>query len=215
MGLFSKLKSTFSNNNQYEELISKLNNEINTLKEEISRLNGTEKGNKEKNSIIVMLKKEIENLKNKIESYKGEINFEFIDNEIESKIIEQLSLAQKEVNIAMAWLTSNKLIGKLEDLKNNGKLINLVVDNNTSNKMDELKRVSTKFYVTKIDKENDKNMMHNKYCIIDNNTVIDGSYNWSYNAKGNDEHIIILNNKKIAEKYKENFDKLIEKCDSN
>lgn len=214
MGLFSKLKSTFSGNNQYEEIISKLNNEISTLKEEISRLNGSEKGNKEKNNIIVMLKKEIENLKNKIESYKGEVNFEFIDNEIESKIIEQLSLAQKEVNIAMAWLTSSNLITKLEDLKNNGKLINLVVDNNTSNKMDDLKRVSTKLYVTKIDKEKEKNIMHNKYCIIDNSIVIDGSYNWSNNAKGNDEHIIILNNKKIAEKYKENFDKLIEKYDN-
>lgn len=215
MGLFSKLKSTFSNNNQSEEIISKLNNEISSLKEEISRLNGEEKGGKEKSNIVVMLKKEIENLKSKIESYKGEINFEFIDNEIESKIIEQLSLAQKEVNIAMAWLTSSNLISKLEDLKNNGKLINLVVDNNISNKMDDLKRVSTKLYVTKIDKEKEKNIMHNKYCIIDNNIVIDGSYNWSNNAKGNDEHIIILNNKKIAEKYKENFDKLIEKYNSN
>ena len=33
--------------------------------------------------------------------------------------------------------------------------------------------------------------MHNKFCVIDHNTVITGSYNWSYKAESNFENVII------------------------
>ncbi|MFW2491525.1 phospholipase D-like domain-containing protein [Clostridium chromiireducens] len=50
--------------------------------------------------------------------------------------------------------------------------------------------------------------MHNKYCIIDNKKVIDGSYNWSNNAKYNLEHVIVIESKTVAKMYKDNFDKI-------
>ncbi|WP_315081986.1 phospholipase D-like domain-containing protein [uncultured Clostridium sp.] len=50
--------------------------------------------------------------------------------------------------------------------------------------------------------------MHNKYCIIDNEKVIDGSYNWSNNAKYNLEYIIVIESTVVAKMYKENFDKI-------
>ena len=36
--------------------------------------------------------------------------------------------------------------------------------------------------------------MHNKFCVIDYNTVITGSYNWSYKAESNFENVIITSN---------------------
>lgn len=39
--------------------------------------------------------------------------------------------------------------------------------------------------------------------------VIDGWYNWSDNAKYREEHIIIIESKKVAKFYKENFDRLM------
>jgi hypothetical protein len=53
--------------------------------------------------------------------------------------------------------------------------------------------------------------MHNKYCIIDSNTVITGSYNYTYFAESiNQENIVIIkDNEDIINKYKENFNKLI------
>lgn len=53
-----------------------------------------------------------------------------------------------------------------------------------------------------------KNLMHNKYCIIDNEKVIDGSYNWSYGARYNLEHIIVIESTKVAKMYKASFERI-------
>ena len=50
--------------------------------------------------------------------------------------------------------------------------------------------------------------MHNKFCIIDLQTVIHGSYNWTNNAKYNDETIAIENSRELAEKFAKQFIKL-------
>lgn len=62
--------------------------------------------------------------------------------------------------------------------------------------------------------KNEKKTMHNKYCIIDNQRVIDGSYNWSYNAQFNEEHIVIIHSSEVAKMFKGNFDRLYKKYSS-
>ena len=59
----------------------------------------------------------------------------------------------------------------------------------------------------KVDK-NPKNM-HHKVFIIDNITVITGSFNPSLNAENrNDENILIIHDKDIAKRYIEEFQRL-------
>ena len=44
-----------------------------------------------------------------------------------------------------------------------------------------------------IDGSNQGNgIMHNKFCIIDNNIIVTGSYNWSKQAKKNYENISVI-----------------------
>lgn len=51
--------------------------------------------------------------------------------------------------------------------------------------------------------------MHHKVFIVDNKTVITGSYNPTKNAnEKNDENILIIHNKEIAEKYVREFERL-------
>jgi phosphatidylserine/phosphatidylglycerophosphate/cardiolipin synthase-like enzyme len=51
--------------------------------------------------------------------------------------------------------------------------------------------------------------MHHKVFIIDNNTIITGSFNPSKAAnEKNDENILIINNKDIAKRFLEEFDYL-------
>ncbi|MEI6879931.1 MAG: phospholipase D-like domain-containing protein [Bacteroidota bacterium] len=51
--------------------------------------------------------------------------------------------------------------------------------------------------------------MHNKFCVIDYNTVITGSYNWSYKAESNFENIIINSNDTIlAEQFIAEFNQI-------
>ena len=42
--------------------------------------------------------------------------------------------------------------------------------------------------------------MHNKFCVIDTDTVINGSYNWSYKAEKNHENILITKGDSVLAK---------------
>jgi len=56
-------------------------------------------------------------------------------------------------------------------------------------------------------KDNNSYVMHHKIFIIDNSTVITGSFNPSSNAdKRNDENILIIYDKEVASKYLEEFE---------
>ena len=50
-----------------------------------------------------------------------------------------------------------------------------------------------------------KKIMHNKFCIIDLNKVIYGSYNWTGNAKYNNESITITEGREVAEDFANQF----------
>ena len=51
--------------------------------------------------------------------------------------------------------------------------------------------------------------MHDKFCIIDNQIVITGSYNWTDNAEfKNDENIVILKDNEQATKYSLEYKRL-------
>ena len=53
-------------------------------------------------------------------------------------------------------------------------------------------------------------LMHDKFCVIDNQIVISGSYNWTNNAEyKNSENInIIEDDNKLATKYSLEFNRL-------
>lgn len=231
MSLFLKLKLLFSSYKKHEKVILKLNNQIRILNEENFKLKNkieslNNKGINNNDNIIFKLKKErdklkeeLEKLKSQVESLNKGLKFKLFDNEIENKIIKELSLAKKEVNIAVAWITSKDLISKLEELNKNNIVLNIIVtrDREKENKryyiesLTRLEKISNEFNVIDLNIKNPKytNYMHNKYCIIDNNKVIDGSYNWSKNAMYNEEHIIVVESEVVAKLYKDNFDRLM------
>ena len=81
----------------------------------------------------------------------------------------------------------------------------LVVDNNNkidfNNKYQNYKKPS-QF----IKYDNNNQLMHNKFCIRDNNTVLTGSFNPTYNgAYNNNNNIIIINSKTVAKNYNDEF----------
>ena len=52
-------------------------------------------------------------------------------------------------------------------------------------------------------------VMHNKFCIIDNQVVLQGSYNWTKNAETrNDESVTVLRNPKRASDFSVQFKQL-------
>lgn len=196
MGIICWIKSKLllSKKSNEESLMQMLRAEIKNLKEENKEL--TEK-------IIVFPKRTSE-----------EISIRFFDENIEQVIIRNIHETQKEIFIAVAWFTSKTIMDELNNLKRRGINIKVIINNNESNKnfntyklmnvCSELKKV----IMPKRKNTSYSNFMHNKYCIIDNEKVIDGSYNWSNNAKYNLEHIIVIESTVVAKMYKENFDKI-------
>lgn len=55
---------------------------------------------------------------------------------------------------------------------------------------DALRRVGGRVYAIGSSRESET-LMHNKFCVIDGQTVITGSFNWSYKARQNHENITI------------------------
>jgi phosphatidylserine/phosphatidylglycerophosphate/cardiolipin synthase-like enzyme len=123
---------------------------------------------------------------------------------IEKKLIEMICDSNKSIKIAMAWFTSNDLKNCILDKKRQSSKIEIeiVVDDNEINenyfldytpKFDDLgiiikPKVSSKF-------------LHNKFMLIDDKTVITGSYNFSKKAKSNLENIVVIQSESLCSYY--------------
>lgn len=130
----------------------------------------------------------------------------FVDNE--RQVIDTLCEAKVSIIVAMAWFTSERIKEKLIEKKKEGVDIELIIyaDNiNQSHGVDlsELSHIKMK--------GSRGGIMHNKFCVIDNQIVITGSYNWTKNAETrNDENVTILKDPKSATKYSLEFKRLKE-----
>mmetsp|Transcript_13503 Transcript_13503/g.22996 ORF Transcript_13503/g.22996 Transcript_13503/m.22996 type:complete len:90 (+) Transcript_13503:512-781(+) len=51
--------------------------------------------------------------------------------------------------------------------------------------------------------------MHNKFMVVDQQFLLTGSFNWTFQAgKGNQENVVILDGKYYIDKYHQEFSKL-------
>ena len=122
--------------------------------------------------------------------------------DIRNIIIEQIQLANSEILIAVAWLTDEKIISVLEAVARKNIKIKIVFYDDKINKKDLFREL----YISNVDIRVSKKLMHNKFCIIDKSTVINGSYNWTYNASNNHENITVSQeNKRIAKEFTDEF----------
>lgn len=129
--------------------------------------------------------------------------------EIKSKIIETIQMAQDEILIAVAWFTDTKIIEELVKSASRGVDVQIIIFDDKVNNKDLFKEL----YYKKGDIRVSKKLMHNKFCVIDKTSVINGSYNWTYSASSNNENIqITTNNDSLANSFVLEFYKLQENC---
>ncbi len=114
---------------------------------------------------------------------------------IRKHIKEELSTATQSIYVAVAWFTDKHLFKILCDKAKDGVNVQLIVmdDDITRNcaiRYKEIENYGGKLYEIS---ESFGTLMHNKFCIIDEKTIITGSYNWSMKAASNHENITITN----------------------
>lgn len=107
----------------------------------------------------------------------------------------ELSKACHSVKICVAWINSNYYSAIFETLAKRNVSIEIIFnDDNTNTKYGPTNEILTDATLYPIKTRLQSAIMHNKFCIIDNETLITGSYNWSAKAKNSFENILIIKN---------------------
>lgn len=134
---------------------------------------------------------------------------------IHAEIINCLESAQTQIKVCVAWFTDYEIYKKIVDKQKEGIHCEIIVANHEFNKKskvdfkDLLNNNGKACYIGKLDGGSMDKLMHNKFCIIDDHTVITGSYNWSLKARRNDENILIVEKEpEVIKSFTEKFGSL-------
>lgn len=109
---------------------------------------------------------------------------------IEQEIIQLLARAQISVRICVAWISPAKFQPIFSTLSSRGVKIDLIYNNDHINARSGVNLM----HGVQLHPRNARRnaLMHNKFCIIDERTVITGSYNWSGNAANHYENVVVI-----------------------
>lgn len=118
---------------------------------------------------------------------------EAIFDKIAPRLYQELSKATQSIYIAVAWFTNKELFEVLKIKAKEGILVQVIITKDDINLGSGIAYTSLNigksgvFFVG----DGKTDLMHNKFCVIDEKMVINGSYNWSYKAEYNHENIVI------------------------
>jgi phosphatidylserine/phosphatidylglycerophosphate/cardiolipin synthase-like enzyme len=112
-------------------------------------------------------------------------------SKIKEEIVSNLNKATQSIKVAVAWLTDEDIIRVLTQRREAGIEIQIAISDSKENFKNTLKfkdfiRLQGEFFVAT------HPFLHHKFCVIDDKIIINGSYNWSYPARGNEENIIVV-----------------------
>lgn len=132
----------------------------------------------------------------------------YFDN-IQKYILEELKKSHHSVIVSVAWFTDSELFQSLclkarQGIQVELMLMNDEINNDSSLNYDLLVNAGGKIWKISAD----GNLMHNKFCVIDKKTIINGSYNWTNKARQNHESITIIEDAELAIQFIQEFDKL-------
>jgi len=131
-------------------------------------------------------------------------------DEIREQILIELNKAKFSIFVASAYFTDYDLAKKLAYKAESGLSVDLVISNSDINDTSEvifenLRDKGVNIYKTGASDFRQGSVMHNKFCVIDYETVITGSYNWTRQAAINEENIVVFKDKKEADHFLQKF----------
>ncbi|WP_447767905.1 phospholipase D-like domain-containing protein [Sphingobacterium faecium] len=112
---------------------------------------------------------------------------------IRKHIKAKLDESSDSIYVAVAWFTDRSLFKIICDKANQGLDVQLIVmddeiTRNCSLQYCDLEKAGGRLFMIS---DMHGTLMHNKFCVIDNEIIITGSYNWSMKASANHENITI------------------------
>lgn len=133
--------------------------------------------------------------------------YDVVFDEIQDTVIQGIRNAKFLVWAAVAWFSNEAIFNELLAKKNQGLNVRIIVSEEESNRRMITKLKSDGFDVKVIKRwgYNDYNRMHDKFCIIDMDYVMHGSYNWTPTANNNDETLATALDHEFVFKFAQEF----------
>lgn len=127
--------------------------------------------------------------------------------DIQNQILTTLETARVSIWVVMAWFTNQTLVDKLIEKLQKGIDVRIAIYDDGVNKKHG---VDISSLPNKMIKRGQRGgLMHDKFCVIDNQIVITGSYNWTTNAEfRNDENVTIEKDPEQATRFSEEYRRL-------
>lgn len=136
------------------------------------------------------------------EQISQEVYFE----DLQAQIIGELNRAKYAIWVVVAWFTDPVLFELLKKKRELGLNIQIIIDDDKINADAGLPfEDSFETYRIPAFGKYFNNIVHHKFCVIDLETVIHGSYNWSKKAQYNKETLSIEHSRDIAERFADEF----------
>jgi hypothetical protein len=136
--------------------------------------------------------------------------------EIKQRILTEISNSQKSIYIAMAWFTDKDIAARIVEAKSRFPNIDIILSSNTQNETVKEMFEEAGISVHAFETGDTRGIMHHKFCLIDNNISINGSYNYSYNASTNNvENIHISDDLSLYSQLYAEFERLKYNIDNN
>lgn len=136
---------------------------------------------------------------------------EHYSSHIQNAIQRELFKATQSIKLAVAWFTNDLLFQPLLLKLSQGVSVEVILNDDVINRSGE-NSLDFSILVQNggiLRWNSSDRLMHDKFCIIDDNIVIFGSYNWTFKAEYNDESITIARNERSTlDFYQKQFSKL-------
>jgi phosphatidylserine/phosphatidylglycerophosphate/cardiolipin synthase-like enzyme len=120
-------------------------------------------------------------------------------------IIDKVRMAKKRVYVQAYSFTSDRIAKALVEVHKRGVEVKVILDDDKADKKSELDFLSRKGIDTYLDSRHEK--AHSKVILIDGQTIITGSFNFSdrHDESTADNVVVIDGKPRLIEAYEENF----------
>ncbi len=143
------------------------------------------------------------------------IDYEVYFTDIQRHLQNELSLAKDSVKIAVSWFTNYSLFKQIKKLSEKNVKVQILTNNDLINNggyclnFNELITSGVEISLVEY-----PHLLHDKFCIIDDSVIINGSYNWTRFSHNNYENIMIIRgNNELCQSFNSEFESLLQKAE--
>lgn len=121
-------------------------------------------------------------------------------------IVSEIGTAKRTVDICVFTISDNRISDTILGAQRRGVKVRILTDNDKLNdKGSDIAMLSEKGLDVKVDRTSAH--MHHKFAVIDEETVVTGSYNWTRSAaEYNEENLLVTQELNVVRAYLNEFD---------